>query len=68
MPRNVGTVDRVIRIIVGLGLTSLAFFGPENLWFLLGLIPVITGMIGYCPPYGLLGLNTRGCCEPKKAA
>ncbi len=70
MKRNVGNIERVARIVVGLGLTSLAFVGPQNLWFLLGLVPLGTGLVGWCPPYALLGINTnRGCasCSGPKA-
>jgi cadmium resistance protein CadD (predicted permease) len=58
MTRNVGTVDRIVRAAVGLGLLSLVFVGPETLWGLLGLIPLATAAIGYCPPYALFGINT----------
>lgn len=63
--KNVGGVDRVLRIIVGillLLLVSLAYIGPQTQWSylgLLGIIPLITGIIGYCPPYKLLGINTH---------
>ncbi len=59
MNRNIGDVERGVRVVAGLGLTSLAFVGPQNLWFLLGLIPLATGLIGWCPPYALLGINTN---------
>jgi hypothetical protein len=58
MKTNIHSVERVVRIVVGLMLTSLAFWGPSNLWFLLGLIPLATGLIGWCPPYQLLGIST----------
>jgi hypothetical protein len=58
MTKNVGQTERTVRIIVGLLLISLAFVGPQNKWFLLGIIPVLTGLIGWCPPYSLLGINT----------
>jgi hypothetical protein len=58
MKRNIHPVERVVRIGAGLILTSLAFWGPANLWFLLGLIPLATGLIGWCPPYALFGLST----------
>jgi hypothetical protein len=58
MERNIHNVERVIRVIVGAGVTSLAFWGPSNVWFLLGLIPLATGLVGWCPPYALLGINT----------
>ena len=58
MKTNIHPVERVARIAVGLALCSLAFWGPANKCFLLGLIPVATGLLGWCPPYALLGINT----------
>lgn len=61
---NIGTVDRVVRIIAGvllLLLVPLAFLDAETgwaLWGLLGLIPLGAGIVGYCPPYALLGINS----------
>lgn len=62
MKRNIGGIERGVRIMAGLGLTSLVFVGPQNLWFLLGLVPLLTGLIGWCPPYALLGINTTKSC------
>jgi len=64
MTRNVGTLDRILRIVAGLAILSLAFIGPQTPWAYLGLIPLFTGLTGWCPPYALLGMNTCG----KKAA
>lgn len=58
MTKNIHPVERVIRVSVGIALISLAFIGPENKWFLLGIVPVLTGASGWCPPYQLLGINT----------
>lgn len=58
MKKNIHPVERIVRVVVGLGLASMAFWGPQNAWFLLGLIPVATGLLGWCPPYSLLGINT----------
>jgi hypothetical protein len=58
MKVNIHKFERIARVILGLGLVSMAFFGPANLWFLLGLIPVVTGVIGWCPPYAMLGIST----------
>ena len=58
MTRNIHTVERIVRVVLGLGLVSLAFVGPANLWFLLGAVPVATGLLGWCPPYAMLGINT----------
>ena len=56
---NIHKYERVARVVIGLGLVSLAFVGPANKWFLLGAIPVVTGLLGWCPPYQLLGINTN---------
>lgn len=58
MTRNEGTLDRALRIIAGLVLLSLVFVGPQTLWGLVGVIPLLTGILGYCPAYSLLGINT----------
>ncbi len=58
MTRNVGKIDRALRVILGLGLISLVFVGPQTNWGWLGLIPLATAAIGWCPPYALLGLST----------
>jgi hypothetical protein len=58
--KNVGSADRAIRIIVGLGVLSLVFVGPQTPWGYLGLLPLVTGLVGWCPPYALLGINTCG--------
>lgn len=64
--KNVGTADRAIRIIAGLALITAFFFSSRTglSWFyLLGIVPLATGLIGSCPPYSLLGINT---CSLKK--
>ncbi len=58
MKVNEGTIDRIIRVIVGLGLLSLVVIGPKTLLGLIGLIPLITGLVGFCPLYKIIGLNT----------
>jgi hypothetical protein len=58
MKVNVHPIERAVRIIVGLGLISLAFVGPANPWFFLGAVPLITGLVGWCPPYALIGFST----------
>ena len=64
MTCNVGGFDRVLRALVGLGLISLVFIGPQTLWGWLGLVPLATAVFGWCPPYALFGLST---CKPKTA-
>ena len=58
MQANESGLDRVIRIVVGLGLISLAIIGPQTAWGWVGLIPLVTGLIGWCPAYRALGLST----------
>jgi len=55
---NVGTVDRIIRIIIGLVLIALAFTGTVGLWGYIGIIPLVTGLLKWCPLYTLLGVQT----------
>ncbi len=58
MARNEGTVDRVLRVIVGLVLIALVFVGPQTPWGWVGLVPLLTGLVGMCPLYSILGINT----------
>ncbi len=64
MTRNEGSLDRALRIIMGLGLLSLTLVGPKSLWGLVGLVPLLTGLLGVCPAYTLLGIRT--CPAPRK--
>jgi hypothetical protein len=57
---NVGKTDKIIRIVAGLALVSLAFVGPKTHWGFIGLVPLATAFIGFCPAYKLVGLNTCG--------
>jgi Protein of unknown function (DUF2892) len=59
-PRNEGNIDRTLRVIVGLAVISLVFVGPKTPWAWVGVIPLVTGLIGRCPLYSLLGINTCG--------
>ncbi len=60
MVSNVGSIDRVLRVVVGLLLLSLVFLleGPTRWWGLVGLVPLATGLMSYCPVYSLLGVRT----------
>ena len=58
MKVNEGTADRVIRVFLGVGLLSLVFWGPQTAWGFLGLIPLLTGIAGYCPLYSIFGFDT----------
>lgn len=59
LPINVHPVERVVRILLGLGLLALAFVGPKSPLGYLGLFPLLTGLVGTCPLYTLFGLSTR---------
>ena len=65
MPTNEGTIDRGIRVAAGLGIGSLAVVGPQTPWAWVGLVPVATGLAGYCPVYTLFGIRTCRAPEPK---
>ena len=58
MTSNVGGIDRILRITIGLVLIALAATGTVGWWGWLGIVPLATGAIGWCPPYALFGFNT----------
>jgi hypothetical protein len=58
MVQNIGPIDRAIRLVAGLALLSLVVTGPQTWWGLLGIVPLVTALIGWCPPYALLGFST----------
>jgi hypothetical protein len=60
MKANVGGIDRVLRIVAGLAILSLVFVleGASRWWGLVGLVPLLTGVVGFCPAYPLLGIST----------
>ena len=58
MKQNIGNAERVVRVIAGAGILSLAFVGPQSSWAYLGIIPMATGLVGWCPPYALFGIST----------
>ncbi len=60
MKTNEGGLDRTLRVLVGLGLLALVFVGPKTPWGYVGVVPLLTGLVGYCPLYALLRINTRG--------
>jgi hypothetical protein len=63
MTNNVGGMERIIRIVVGLVLLGLAATGTVGWWGWLGVVPLATGALGWCPPYAIFGINT---CAIKK--
>lgn len=58
MKSNVGGIDRILRIVIGAVLVLLAATGQVGVWGWIGLLPLATGLMGWCPPYSLLGINT----------
>lgn len=61
---NEGTADRTVRVLLGIILLSLTFVGPRTPWGLIGLVPLLTGILGICPLYSLFGIST---CPMRKA-
>lgn len=57
---NEGLIDRIIRVTVGCVLLSLVVVGPRTMWGLVGLVPLVTGLVGMCPIYRILGVRTTG--------
>jgi hypothetical protein len=64
MKLNVGGIDRLLRIVGGVALIGLTLSGTIGAWGWIGVVPLATGLVGFCPVYPLLGLNT---CPMKKA-
>ena len=62
MQKNVGGIDRVLRIVIGITLISLVFVGPQTPWGWIGVIPLATALIGWCPLYSLFGIKTCKEC------
>ena len=58
MTRNEGTLDRVARVALGVVLIVLALRGMYTPWTWIGVVPLLTGLVGMCPLYSLLGINT----------
>ena len=63
MKSNVGGIDRILRIVIGLVLIGLTLSGTIGVWGWVGVVALATGVIGWCPPYALLGFNS---CAMKK--
>ena len=58
MKSNVGGIDKVLRIIIGLALISIVFIGPQTPWGWIGIIPLVTALLGWCPLYTIVGINS----------
>lgn len=65
MAKNVGTIDRIVRIIAGLVLIGIALTQPGAWWGWIGVVPLVTALVGWCPAYRLLGMRT---CPVEKGA
>ncbi len=63
MMKNVGSVDRILRIVVGLALIAIAVTGPKVVWGWIGIVPLATALIGWCPAYSIFGLKTCKKCN-----
>ena len=58
MKSNVGGIDRILRIVIGVALIGLTLTGTIGIWGWLGVVPLATGALGWCPPYAMLGFST----------
>lgn len=58
MPKNESTMDRVLRVAIGVVAIALVFVGPQTPWGWIGLIPLVTGLVGTCPLYAIFGIST----------
>ncbi len=64
LPRNEHPYERALRVVPGAGLLALVFVGPHSMWGLLGLAPLLTGLVGSCPAYTLLHVSTNKHATP----
>lgn len=64
MTPNIGTIDRTARIVIGLVLIALAISGIIGAWGYIGLVPLATAMVNFCPLYKMLGMSTRKSGTP----
>jgi len=65
LPTNEHTFDRAFRVLLGIALLSLTVVGPQSLWGLVGLVPLVTGLVGTCPIYMALGVSTCRLKSPR---
>lgn len=64
MFQNEGSLDRAIRVVLGIALLSLTLVGPRSMLGLVGVVPLLTGLVGFCPLYRLVGIRT--CPAPRR--
>jgi len=67
LPKNEAAWDRAARVVLGVAVLSLLFWGPKTLWGLVGLVPLVTGAVGSCPLYTLFGIGTCATQEAPRA-
>jgi hypothetical protein len=65
MDKNVGSADRLLRVVVGIALIALVFVGPQTPWGWIGIVPLATAAFSWCPLYTALGINTCAA-QPRK--
>jgi hypothetical protein len=58
MEKNVGSLDRLVRVVVGIALIAMVFVGPQTAWGWIGVIPLATAAVSWCPLYTALGIKT----------
>jgi Protein of unknown function (DUF2892) len=58
MKKNEGNLDRILRIVMGAGLLAIAFVGPHTPLGFIGIVPLMTGLMGFCPMYRIFGFST----------
>jgi hypothetical protein len=62
MKTNIGNIERILRIVIGLALVVLTVMGTLPVWGYIGVVPLATGLMGWCPPYAIFGIST---CKTK---
>lgn len=62
MKKNLGAIERIIRVAAGIVILSLVFVGPQSLWGLIGIVPLVTGLAGSCFGYQMCGISTCKKC------
>ncbi len=63
MEKNIGTIDKVVRILVGLALIALVFVGPQTPWGWIGVPVILIALVGWCPLYKLVGFSSCKKCS-----
>ena len=62
MTKNIGSLDRILRIVIGAALIAATLMGAIGVWGWIGVVPLATALMGWCPPYAIFGINT---CKTK---